>query len=130
MDGTKKRRQSAIEKAPLINEAEEYIKNCIVAAPNKIAKSSLDFALRHLAYPRKRERSRRSKDQNATAQKERFRVKNTASMAFATNARQRWTIDQDRIVLDSVMSDFDIAIALGRSAQAINLRRSRLKAPN
>lgn len=46
--------------------------------------------------------------------------------AHATNARQRWTQEEDRAVARHDVPDRVLAERLGRSVQAIQVRRARL----
>jgi hypothetical protein len=45
----------------------------------------------------------------------------------ATNGYQPWTIHADRLVAAHEMRDVDIAASIGRSVEAIQMRRFKLK---
>lgn len=45
----------------------------------------------------------------------------------ATNARQPWTQAHDALVLESDLTDRELGLLIGRSVQAIQVRRGRLK---
>ncbi len=46
---------------------------------------------------------------------------------YRQNRYARWTKDQDSIVLDHKISDVQISKKIGKSVQAVQLRRCRLK---
>lgn len=50
-----------------------------------------------------------------------------AQTAYSENYMQRWSDEEDKIVLDRKMSDSEIAKTLGRSLKSIHQRRSVLK---
>lgn len=55
------------------------------------------------------------------------RQRNYAQTAGAPNTRSEWTEREDRLVLAHAIPDRELAAQIGRSVQAIQIRRSRIK---
>lgn len=55
------------------------------------------------------------------------RQRNYAQTAGAPNTRAEWTEREDKLVLAHTIPDRELAEKIGRSVQAIQIRRSRIK---
>ena len=55
------------------------------------------------------------------------RQRNYAQTQDAPNARTEWTEREDRMVLAHEIPDRELAAKIGRSVQAIQVRRSRIR---
>lgn len=67
------------------------------------------------------------KGRNMPALREQRKKKDRLSASLASHSFQRWTDDEDKIVMESSASDFDIGKDLGRSRHAVAKRRLVLK---
>lgn len=54
-------------------------------------------------------------------------VRSKKSEKFAHNARQRWTIAGDNLVISGQHTDIELAKLLGRSIRAVQRRKDRLR---
>lgn len=63
----------------------------------------------------------------STAQKRNlYRQRNYAQTQGGSNTRKEWTSSEDEMVRAREASDRELALKLGRSVQAIQIRRSRI----
>ena len=65
---------------------------------------------------------------SSTAKRNEYRQRNYAQTAAdARNSRAEWTEREDKMVLAHSIPDRELAAKIGRSVQAIQIRRSRIK---
>lgn len=86
-------------------------------------KNPEQYRMQKQAEYERREQSQTYKDNKNVAQRRR----NDESREHAENARRPWFGDEDMLVMEAAMPDVEIAALLGRSTQAVSIRRHRLK---
>ena len=82
-------------------------------------------ALKHAIASLLRSRGRSSRQRKSKLADDlgRQKAENDRSRQIAANARQRWTEEQDRLVLDAILKDEEIGAKIGRSIKAVRVRR-------
>ena len=68
----------------------------------------------------------RSKNRDKVNEQKKRNYKQTVRNAH--NYKKQWTKEEEKMILDHNISDRELAEQLGRSVQAIQVRRSKLKA--
>lgn len=61
-----------------------------------------------------------------TEQRNIYRKRNYNKTSYARNHRKPWTEEEDFLVFNSKLTDFELSKQIGRSVQAIQIRRCRL----
>ena len=72
--------------------------------------------------------SKRWRDKNKEAHNEMKKRNYHMSTKYATNNKRPWTKEEEKMILEHSITDRQLAQKLGRSVQAIQVRRSKLKA--
>ena len=71
---------------------------------------------------------KRWRDKNREATNEMKKRNYHISTKYAVNNKMPWTKEEEKLILEHSMTDRQLAQKLGRSVQAIQVRRSKLKA--
>ena len=61
-----------------------------------------------------------------TEKRNTYRQRNYAQTQGGLNSRKEWTTSEDEMVRARSITDRELALKLGRSVQAIQIRRSRI----
>ena len=72
-----------------------------------------------LKFCKDKERARKTRN--------RQRKKNYNKTSFYSEGRRKYSAKEDEMIIEHSMTDFELAHLIGRSVQAIQMRRYRLK---